>query len=67
MGGNFGVRFGRKLVALLDQPIFDRLEVFDDAVVDDGDSATRQMRVRVGLSDAAVRSPAGVGNADVAG
>ena len=43
------------------------LVVLDDAVVDDGEPVTRDMRMRVALARHAVRGPAGVGDADLAG
>jgi hypothetical protein len=67
MGDDLGVGLRRELVALAAQLTADRFVVFDDAVVDHRDAAAGHVRMRVGLGDAAVRRPARMGNAQVAG
>jgi hypothetical protein len=61
----FRVGVRAQLVAALAQTVAQRLEVFDDAVVDDGDLA-RAIGVRVGVQvvGPAVRRPARMGKAD---
>jgi hypothetical protein len=63
IGDRLGVRLGVKLVSEADQLPFQRLEVLDDAVMDDGDPVGRD-RVGVALGREAVRCPAGVADAD---
>jgi hypothetical protein len=48
VGDDLSVGFGSELVAFLDQFLFERKIVLDDAVVDD-DNATRAVPVRVGV------------------
>ncbi len=64
--GDLGVGLRIEHVALGQHLVLDRLEVLDDAVVDDGDAAARDVRMRIRLGDAAVRRPARMSNADVA-
>jgi hypothetical protein len=56
----FGICLGIELVPFGEHFLFDRLEVFDDAVVYDGDTTTREMWVRVGFRYATVCCPASV-------
>ena len=62
MRGHFRVRLGQELIALFDELFLDRLVVFDDAVVNDGDPIAGQVRVRIRVGDATVCCPAGMGN-----
>ncbi len=62
-GGDLGVGFAGEGIALGRQLLAQRLEVFDDAVVDHGEPA-RGVRMGVRLGRLAVRRPAGVANAD---
>ena len=59
----FRIGLGGEAMALGDQFLAQRLEVLDDAVVDDGD-ARAGVRMGVGLARLAVRRPAGVADAD---
>ena len=63
MGDDLGVGLALELAALGDQLVAQRLEILDDAVVD---QRHRPDDVRVGVADGrrAVRRPAGVGDAD---
>ena len=63
--GDLCVRFRIEHVALLEHFVLDRLEIFDDAIVNHGNAATRNMRVRVRLGDATVRRPASVCDTDI--
>ncbi len=67
MRDDFGVGFGLEGVAFLLQLLFQRKEVFHDAVVNDDDIAGA-VAVRMGVlfAGAAVRGPAGVADAVVA-
>src|SRR5262245_15880718 len=67
MRRDLGVGLGFELVALRNELVFERLIVLDDAVVNDGDAAAGQMRMRVRLGDAAMRRPARVRDAEPAG
>ena len=62
-GGDLGVRLGRERIALRHEFIAQRLEVLDDAVVDDREPA-RGVGMGVGLGRLAMRRPAGVADAD---
>src|SRR5271166_2182868 len=62
-GGDLGIRFGFELVALCREFLAQRLEILDDAVVDDRQPA-RGVRVGVGFGRLAVGRPAGVADAD---
>src|SRR5690606_3268203 len=65
---HLGVGLGGEGVALGEQEFFDRDVVFDDAVVNEHDLAVAaEVRVGVGVGDAAVGGPARVRDADVAG
>ncbi len=63
MGHDLGVGFALELAAVGDELVAKRLEVLDDAIVDDGD---RTDDVRMGIVDGrrAMGGPAGVGDAD---
>ena len=65
MGDDFGVGFGDELVAFGDEGVFEGEVIFDDAVVDDDESAGA---VAVGMGvffgGAAVGGPAGVADAE---
>ena len=63
---DFGVGLGGEAMALGDQLFAQRLEILDDAVVDDGDARTG-VRMGVGLARPAVGRPAGVADADGSG
>ena len=55
-------------VAVADELVFERLVIFDYAVVDEGEAARRvEMRVRVLIGRFPVRGPAGVADAEGAG
>ncbi len=61
VGDDFGVGFGRELMAFGNQLLFQREIVLDDAVVDDDDfSGAIAVRVGVFFSGAAVGGPAGM-------
>ena len=66
VGDGFGVGVGGEGVARRAQFVADFLVVFDDAVVDDGDSGAAHVRVGVGFARHAVCRPTGVGDAAVA-
>ena len=59
----FRIGLGGEAMALGDQFLAQRLEILDDAVVDDGD-ARAGVRMGVGFARLAVRRPAGVADAD---
>ncbi len=61
--GDLGVGLGDEAVALGRELLAQRLEVLDDAVVDDGEPA-RRVRMGVRLGRLAVGRPAGVADAD---
>ena len=64
VGDDFGVGFGRELVAFVDQLLLQADIVFDDAVVDDDDLAGAiAMGMSVFFRGAAVRGPARVADA----
>ena len=63
---DLGVGLGREFVALGGKLLAQRLEVLDDAVVDDGEPG-RSVRMGVGDGRLAVGRPAGVADADCAG
>ncbi len=68
MGDHFAVGRRLELVAFVEQPGFDRAEVFDDAVVHHGDAAVAaQVRMGVDVGSRPVRGPARVADADAAG
>ena len=62
-GGDLGIRLGRERMALRGKLLAQRLEVLDDAVVDDREPA-RGVRMGVGLGRLAMRRPTGVADAD---
>ncbi len=66
MGDDLAVGLALEAAALGLHLLAQRLEILDDAVVDDGDAVDD---VRMGVADRrrAVRRPAGVGDADLAG
>jgi len=68
MREHFGVGVGFELVSSAEQPLLERVVIFDDAVVDDGDFAGGvKMRMAVGVGRNAVRGPACVRDAEAAG
>ena len=68
MRENFGVGIGFESVAGAEQFLFERVVVFDDAVVDDGDFAGLvKMRMGIFVRRNAVRGPARVADAEIAG
>ncbi len=69
VGDHFGIGSGTKRETFALQACFERAEVFDHAVVDHGNGALGPANVRmgVGVGRRAVRRPAGVANADIAG
>ena len=62
MHQNFSIGVGAEiLVAILDELFFERLIIFDDAVVNESDLAGGvEMRMRVFVVDLSVRRPASV-------
>ena len=65
MGDDLGVGFGDELVAFGDEGVFEGEVVFDDAVVDDDESAGAvAVGVGVFFGGAAMGGPAGVANAE---
>ena len=62
-GGHLGICFGRKLVAVYSELSPQRLEVLDDAVVDDCEPA-RGVGMRVGLGRLSMRRPASMADPD---
>ncbi len=66
MGDHFGVGLAAKLGAALDEPFAQFAEILDNAVMGDR-NAVGGMRMRVALGRFAVRRPAGVADADIAG
>ena len=68
MREHFCVRVRFKLMVGANQFLFQRVVVFNDAVVDDGDFAGRvEVRMTVGVRRNAVCGPARVGDAEAAG
>ncbi len=69
MSENFGIGFGLKIaVAVLDQLILQRLVIFDDAIVDEGNFAGGvEMRVGILVVHLSVRGPARVADSVAAG
>ena len=68
MGDHLRVGRGSEDVALAFQPAFNRLKIFDDAVVDHGQRIeSADVRMRVGVGRVSVCCPAGVPDADRAG
>ena len=65
MRDDFGVGLRAEHVAGGLEPVAQRFVVLDDAVVDDGDFAVGDMRMRVGRRGRAVRRPARVRDAGV--
>ncbi len=63
MRDDFRIRLRDERIALGDQPLAQRLEILDDAVVDRGDLAMRRVRMRVRRRGRAVRRPARMRNA----
>src|SRR5664280_1244544 len=66
MGDHLGVGFAGELGAVLDQPFAQLAEILDDAVMGDRD-AVGGVRMGVALGRLAVRGPAGMADADIAG
>ena len=68
MREHFGVGVGFELVPGAEQFLFERVVIFNDAVVDDGDFAGRiKVRMAIFVGRNAVRGPARVGDAEAAG
>ena len=68
MREHFGVGVGLELVSGREQLLLERVVIFDDAVVDDGDFAGLiEMRMGILVGRRAVRGPARVADAEVAG
>ena len=64
VGDHLGIGVGAELVALLHERPLDRLEILDDAVMDQGQHAVpSQMGVRVDVGGHAVGGPAGMADA----
>ena len=63
---DLGVGVGRERVALFLEVRTQLFVVLDDAIVNDGDRVTRQVRVGVGFVGHAVRRPARMGDAGAA-
>ncbi len=67
VGDDFGVGGRMELIALGQQPVFQRAEVFDHAVVNHGDRAiSAEMGMGVAIGGRSMRGPAGVAHADFA-
>ena len=66
MGDDFGIGLAAELGAVLDQRFAQLTKVLDDAVMHDGD-AVGGVGMRIALGRPAVRRPARVANADIAG
>ena len=66
MGDDLGVGFAAEFRAVLAEPFAQFAEILDDAVMSDRD-AVGGVRMRVALGRFAVRRPAGVADADIAG
>ena len=65
VGDHFGVGRRAETVAFAFQPLLERAEVLDHAVVDDGhDAVAAEVRMGVDVGRRAVRGPAGVADAD---
>src|SRR5208337_404725 len=62
-GGDLRIRLGRERMALRSKLLAQRLEVLDDAVMDDREAA-RGVRMGVGLGRLAMRRPTRVADAD---
>ena len=68
MREHFGVGVGFELVPGTDQFLFERVVIFNDAVMDDGDFAgSIEVRMAVSVGRNAVRGPARVADAEAAG
>ncbi len=68
MREHFRVRVGFEFVPRRKQFLFERVIIFDDAVVDDGDFAgTVEMRMGIFVRRDAMRGPARVRDAEAAG
>ena len=67
MRQHLGVGAGFEFVAGGEQFLFERVVIFDDAVVDDGDPAGLvEVRMGIDVRRRAVRGPAGVADAEIA-
>ena len=68
IGDDLRVRLGAERLALLQQELLQRQEILNDAVVHDADAAVRgQLRMRILVRGCAVRRPAGMADAEIAG
>ena len=66
MRQHFGVGVGTERVAGLEQLLFESVVIFDDAVVDDGDSAGLiEVRMRIFVRRRPMRGPARVADAEI--
>src|SRR5882757_5739811 len=64
---HFGIGFRVETVAQLNETGSQRLMILDNAVVHDGNSAPRNVRMRIARGGNAVSGPTGMGDADMAG
>lgn len=65
VGDDFGVGLGDDLVSFFEEVFFEFLEVFDDAVLEDGDLfCTVEMGMSIGVGYASVCCPAGVADGE---
>ena len=65
MGDDFGIGLGAELISEIDESGAQRLVILDDAVVHDGDSVPRDVRMSVSGGGNAVSRPARVCDADM--
>ena len=64
--GNLGIRLRSEFVAFCQHLVLDDLEVFDNAVVNNRDTVSGDMRVCIGVRYTTVGRPSGVRNAELA-
>ncbi|OPZ97751.1 MAG: hypothetical protein BWY71_01506 [Planctomycetes bacterium ADurb.Bin412] len=68
IGDDFGVGFAGEDAAFFNEPFFESGEIFDDAVMNDGNFAgVVAVRMSIFGGRPAVRGPAGMGNAESTG
>ncbi len=68
MGEHFGIRARPEFVAGIQQLLFERIVIFDDAIVDHGNPARLVgMGMGIDVGGRAMGGPAGVANADATG